>query len=315
MALRDCLVVVAAALVSSAAGAAEPQAALSPVVSGTVHQALFSIAMDGKNGYATGAAGEILGTDDGGQTWKAMTPAPTPLSLLGVTTSGGRTLAVGQKGLVLSLQDGKWKPIDSGSTSRLFSVQVNHKGDALAVGEFGTVLVSSDGGQHWRNAAPDWNSITEHGEEPHLYDALVDDSGAMTMAGEFGLILRSTDGGASWHELHRGDASIFGLAFDGQGRGYAVGQVGTVLRTDDDGKTWTTLSSGSQANLLAVQPISHDVVVISGVRGSLITHDGGQSWQTRAEGPLGSLWFSDLAGTADGVLVVGQAGEMVRMQP
>src|SRR3546814_10640102 len=81
-------------------------------MSGTVHQALFSISLYGNTGYATGAAGEILQTGDGGASWKTMTPAPTPLALLGVATRGGHTLAVGQKGLVLSLHDGKWTPVD-----------------------------------------------------------------------------------------------------------------------------------------------------------------------------------------------------------
>src|SRR3546814_1462841 len=53
MALRDYMVVLAAALVSSAVGAAEPAAKLSPVMSGTVHQALFSISLDGKIGRAS----------------------------------------------------------------------------------------------------------------------------------------------------------------------------------------------------------------------------------------------------------------------
>lgn len=310
------MVVVAAALVSSAVGAAEPPAAaLSSVVSGTVHQALFAISMDGKTGYATGVAGEVLQTRDGGKSWQAMTPAPTPLTLLGVSTRGGRTLAVGQQGLVLSLKDGKWTPVDSGSKSRLFSVRLDQKGDAVAVGEFGTVLVSSDGGQSWHSAAPDWKNFTTDGAEPHLYDAVIADNGEMTIAGEFGLILRSDDGGASWRALHHGDSSIFGLSLDAQGRGFAVGQVGTVLRTDDNGKSWTTLDSGSHANLLSVQAVSHDVVVISGIRGSLVTHDGGQTWQSRTEGALGNLWFSEMAATNDGVLVVGQMGQMVRLQP
>src|SRR3546814_8723920 len=89
MALRDYMVVLAAALVSSAVGAAEPAAKLSPMMSGTVHQALFSISLDGNTGYATGAAGEILQTGAGGASWKTMTPAPTPLALLGVATRGG----------------------------------------------------------------------------------------------------------------------------------------------------------------------------------------------------------------------------------
>lgn len=305
----------AAALVSGAVGAAP--APVAPVVSGTVHQALFSIALDGKKGYAVGAMGEILHSEDGGASWKPSTPAPTPLALLGVSTSGGRTLAVGQQGLVLSLQtDGSWKKVDSGSKSRLFAVHLNPRGEAVAVGEFGTVLASSDGGQQWRSVAPTWADYTEHGEEPHLYDAAIDDKGTMTVAGEFGLILRSEDAGASWQVLHRGDASIFGLGFDGSGRGFAVGQVGTILRSDEQGRNWTALASGSGANLLSVRPLSHDVIVVSGVRGSLLSQDGGQSWQARTEGPLGGLWFADLAGAADGgVLAVGQAGQMVRLQP
>src|SRR3546814_13250645 len=45
----------------------------------------------------------------------------------------------------------KWTPVDSGSKSRLFAVHLNPRGDAVAVGEFGTVLVSGDGGQSWRS--------------------------------------------------------------------------------------------------------------------------------------------------------------------
>src|SRR3546814_19812053 len=76
-------------------------------LSGTVHQALFSISLDGNTGYATGAAGEILQTGDGGESWKTMKPAPTPLALLGVATRGGHTLAAGQKGDRKSVLQGK----------------------------------------------------------------------------------------------------------------------------------------------------------------------------------------------------------------
>src|SRR3546814_16372721 len=129
-------------------------------MSGTVHQALFSISLYGNTGYATGAAGEILQTGDGGASWKTMTPAPTPLALLGVATRGGHTLAVGQKGLMLSLHDGKWTPVDSGSKSRLFAVHLNPRGDVVAIGEFVTVSVSGIGGTRSRNVVPDWNSYT-----------------------------------------------------------------------------------------------------------------------------------------------------------
>src|SRR3546814_19805677 len=105
----------------------------------------------------------------------------------------------------------KWTPVDSGSKSRLFAVHLNPRGDAVAVGEFGTVLVSGDGGQSWRNVAPDWNNYTEHGEEPHLYDAAVSDKGEITISGEHGLILRREDAGGSGRGLLRGEGEYFVL--------------------------------------------------------------------------------------------------------
>lgn len=51
-----------------AAGHAFPAATATPVITGTVHDALFAVSFDGKRGLAAGAPGYILETTDGAVT-------------------------------------------------------------------------------------------------------------------------------------------------------------------------------------------------------------------------------------------------------
>jgi photosystem II stability/assembly factor-like uncharacterized protein len=236
-----------------AAGLAQGAAAVTPLVTGTAHQALFSIATHGQVGIAVGAAGAIVESGDGGKSWKAVTPAPTPLSLLGVAVSQGHAIAVGQVGTILVMDSsGKWSKASAGTDNRLFAVSVNSAGEAVVVGGFGTVLHSADGGKTWTAIAPDWNGYAENGEQPHLYDVNIDDRGVITLCGEFGLILRSADAGKTWKTLHKGDASLFAMELKPGGNSYAVGQNGAMLRSTDGGNSWSDVSSGTGAILLGV---------------------------------------------------------------
>lgn len=300
----------------AAAIAAAPDVVPQPVVSGTVHQALFAIGFDSALGIAVGAGGEVQESTDRGASWKAVEPAPTQLALLGVGVSGKEALAVGQTGVVLRREaDGRWQSIDSGTKNRLFAVKLNAAGAAVAVGAFGTVLVSGDGGRQWRSAAPVWADYAVDGMEPHLYAADLSGDGAMTIAGEFGLILRSKDGGATWQLLHKGEASLFAMDLRPDGTGYAVGQSGAVLRTTDDGASWTPLQSGSGALLLSVHSEAGGEVVVTAMREVLISRDNGDSWQAVSAADVRNVWYSGVAqADADApVLAVGQAGRIVRI--
>src|SRR5260221_13188726 len=96
------LVVLAAGISACmAAFAGGVSSGLLPVVVGTPHEALFSIAFHESVGIAVGAGGAILQSGDAGKTWKPVTPAPTELSLLAVGVQQGRPAAVGRKGLGL----------------------------------------------------------------------------------------------------------------------------------------------------------------------------------------------------------------------
>ncbi len=294
-----------------------------PVVTGTVHQALFALSFDGQRGVAVGAAGEVQLTEDQGRSWALLEPAPTRLALLGVDLAGDRIIAVGQQGLIVTRSaEGQWRNADSTTKNRLFSVSLNPAGRAVVVGAFGTVLVSEDSGTTWASVAPAWADYAVDGMEPHLYATHIDAEGVITIAGEFGLILRSRNSGQDWELLHKGDASLFALQLRDDGVGYAAGQSGTVLRSADGGASWTALQTDSEALLLSVHGDGSGTVVASAMRDMVYSKDHGQSWQRVPAPQVLNAWYADLeqagdegaAASAD-LLAVGQAGQIVKIDP
>ena len=313
----------AIALGSSVVGASAGQspagtAPIAAVVNGTAHQALFALAFDGGDGIAVGAGGQMLASQDGGGSWQAVMPALTEQSLLGVAVVSGRAIAVGQAGLIFVRDaSGVWRPSTSGTEERLFAVSLNTDGVAVAVGAFGKVLKSVDGGLQWASVAPAWaEGYTEQGLEPHLYDVKVAPDGVITLVGEFGLILRSSDTGQGWTVLHKGEASLFALDLRLDGVGYAVGQGGVILRTTDGGATWAEVESGSAANLLGVRSSPDGYVVVTAMR-DMLASDDGLSWRRIEWGDFGSAWYSGVnvvgADAAENALVVGHSGRIVRI--
>lgn len=294
-----------------------PQAATAkPVVEGTVHDALFAVSFDGSKGLAAGAPGTILETTDGGQKWTPVKNVPTTLALLGVAVKGDHAIAVGQQGLILIRSGGEWKKVESGSAERLLSVSVNAKGAAVAVGAFGTVLSSTDGGASWTAIKPAWDQYAEAGTEPHMYASAIDDNGSITIAGEFSLILRRDAGTSEWKSLNKGDASLFALFIGSNNIGYAVGQNGTVLRSDNNGDTWTKANAGTNAILLGVHASNDGKVVVTGMREMRYSGDSGQTWAGVTGGGVNTLWYQGI-GQPEGSaapLAVGQAGRILRIE-
>ncbi|MDD3447092.1 MAG: hypothetical protein PHS60_16940, partial [Zavarzinia sp.] len=192
------------------------------------------------------------------------------------------------------------------------SIDMNAAGQAIAVGAFGTILVSDDAGKTWRKSVMDWARTNDEGFEPHVYAASIDASGAMTVVGEFEIILRSTDGGASWEVVHKGEASLFDLRIDAKGVGYAVGQKGRVLRTRDNGLTWETVESGTQTNLLGIAQGDDGTVLVTGIRAMLTGSDSSGSLTAVDAGDIDTTWYQPaIAAGKGGWIVGGHTGRIV----
>lgn len=299
-----------------ASGAGVVTASVDIVLSGAAHEAQFAVAFGSRRGVAVGSGGSIMASSDAGASWQREI-SPTTLALLGVDVSDTAAIAVGQQGVVLVRRstDAKWTVTKSGTDNRLFAVALNSRGSALAVGAFGTVIASRDGGETWQSVAPIWKNYAADGIDPHVYAACISADGVMMIAGEFGLILRSATGGATWELLHKGDASLFAMQLRDDGVGYAVGQSGTIVRSKDRGSTWNALPPISSANLLGVHSASDGRVVVTGMRDMLISGDGGETWAHVVTSDTTTSWYAGVAqaSLSAPIVMVGHAGQITHV--
>lgn len=105
---------------------------------------------DKKRWLVVGAGGVILASEDSGRTWKSQA-SPVKKSLQSVAWSDSHTATiVGDRGLILQSIDGSsWTERKSGTSFRLNAVEYVSPSIGFAVGQFGTVLRTDDGGRTW----------------------------------------------------------------------------------------------------------------------------------------------------------------------
>lgn len=123
-----------------------------------------------------------------------------------------------------------WVGYPAGTTETLRAVTFHSSGSpGIAVGEMGTIVVSTDGtGSIWTKVASpvgaDLLGVT-------MVDALVG-----WAVGKAGALLRTADGGQSWTTVSSGvSADLESVCFTSQSDGWAVGKAGTVLHTTSGG--------------------------------------------------------------------------------
>ena len=300
----------AAGLLAGVAATAEES--FSVRYQGIVHDALYDICFSGTQGFAVGIAGTVFTSADQGESWQPQ-GSLGPEAILGLYCGADTVLAVGQGGAIHRKRNGEWQRVDSGSDARLLDVSANRSGLAVAVGGFGTVLRSMDGGSSWEPLSFDWETLLDDFLEPHVYDVEVSEEGVITIVGEFALVLRSVDGGETWDMVHRGDASLFALDLSGD-VGYAVGQNGLILKSGDGGQTWTRQDAGTEANLLDVLVDRDGVVHVTGIRTLLQSGDGGNTWVASKAGDISYRWYQSLGLSESGVFMVGHSGRIVRIK-
>lgn len=121
----------------------------------------------------------------------------------------------------------------AGTISILNAVTMLSADTAIAVGESGTILTTTDGGETW--------TLQDSGTDASLNGvAFADDTTAIAVGSagmSHSLILRTTDGGKTWTIQDSGtQATLNGVAFADAKNGWAVG-FPAILNTTDGGVT------------------------------------------------------------------------------
>lgn len=219
----------------------------------------------------------------------------------------------------------------------LLGAAVTDSNRLVVVGERGMVLLSDDGGAHWRQGAvPVSVTLTA-----------VRFAGQQGVAvGHGGVVLTSSDGGEHWLlrlEGHRAaqlalqaakagdnpalidsaqqlvdegpDKPFLDVAIDQAGRLLVVGAYGMIFASPDLGKTWSSwmgrMNNPDGLHLYAIRQRGNDLLV-AGERGLVLRSvDNGTTFE-RLETPYkGSLFTAELPGDRD-IVVAGLKGSLLR---
>ncbi|MFH0813053.1 MAG: YCF48-related protein, partial [Pseudomonadota bacterium] len=142
-----------------------------------------------------------------------------------------------------------------------------------AVGYYGTILYSSDGGETWQSQ--------ESGTKELLTAVAFVDVDYGWIVGSQGVILSTSDGGKSWSKQISGtENDLTGVYFLNRMEGWAVGQLHTILRTSDGGKVWEVLSTGEELLLKDVRFLDSKKGFVVGEFGTILfTEDGGVTFK------------------------------------
>jgi photosystem II stability/assembly factor-like uncharacterized protein len=201
----------------------------------------------------------------------------------------------------------------------LLAVDGRQRSGATAVGKFGAIFYTADGGKIWqRRPSGTANTLTavSFSDAAHGY-----------IVGAGGVVLATADSGASWQAQQSGSKDqLLGVYALSANEAVGVGAFGTLIMTGDGGRTWSKqelkwdvlieriVKDGGylEPNLNAAFFSSRDNGWIVGEFGLVLhTGDGGKTWSSQRYGSdLPQLYavkfLDDRRGTA-----IGQAGSVI----
>lgn len=231
-----------------------------------------------------------------------MSPLADRTVMLGLTSTGSRFVAVGERGVVLLSDDQgqSWRQAQVPVSVSLTAIAFADTQIGWAVGHGGIVLKTEDGGEHWKlqidgrkiaqqmadsgrfseNEAMRWRR--EGADKPFL--ALqVNNAKSIQIVGAYGLAFRSGDGGDTWEffgdKLNNPKANHL-YAIEAQGKDiFIAGEQGCFFVSDDAGVSFRRLELPYKGSLFELHKTPKGLYAV-GMKGKLLfTSDLGKTWK------------------------------------
>jgi photosystem II stability/assembly factor-like uncharacterized protein len=275
---------------------------------GAVLKSVFFI--DSNTGWAVGGDGAAKRTINGGITWTYQRVGDR-LNFECVQFVDPQTGWIvggtfGELAVIFHTNDGgvTWasQTIDIGYPSYLYSVDFVDSLTGWAVGIYGKIVRTTDGGTTWIER------MSPTGAHLHSIDFVDPKNGWAVGTG--GVVIRTTNRGNTWELQDGAGASLLNsVCFTDLTTGWAAGGI-VIIHTTNGGQTWLPQNSGlTSDNLESIRFTDARTGWASGTNGTIIhTTNGGMEWTTQRvtspEETVYSLSFPDATtGWAVGVTV------------
>jgi photosystem II stability/assembly factor-like uncharacterized protein len=167
------------------------------------------------------------------------------------------------------------------------------------VGNFGSAVLSDDGGDTWRvvgGRLTDDYTVLEAATDRIAY-----------AGGNSGALARTTDAGQTWANVSPPTSlGIRAVAAPTASRLFVLADDGTVQRSDNGGVSYRLLNTGAPVGARAIVATDADHVVVIGTRGVRRSINGGESFSAVSDRDLrgAGLLMADTAGS--GIVAAGR---------
>ncbi|MES2258590.1 MAG: YCF48-related protein [Pseudomonadota bacterium] len=220
-------------------------------------------------GWAVGHDGVVLHSADGGKTWIKQLDGRIAASLFARyyqngPEAGGTRYKAAQAAIA--------KNYKAGAALPLLDVWFEDEQHGFAVGAFGLIAATADGGRNWEP----WLDRIDNPDLLSL-NAIRGGDGGLYAAGERGAIFRLDRAKGRFEHIATGyEGSFFGLAVGGSAV-LAYGLRGAVYRSPDRGQSWSAMPAQSNATISAG-------VVLAGSQRFVLATNGGELLVSDAAG-------------------------------
>lgn len=292
---------------AAALAAAGPVQALQPVAARIDRVQLFDAAALGPQLVTVGERGVVFVSDDRGAHWRQVASG-TESDLTAVHLSAQGAVSVGHRGhVVRTASPGQpWQAaqVELPEDNSLFDVVLEGM-QGWAVGSFGVIAQTADGGASWRGRRAMGDDF-----DKHLYGIARTSKGELLVAGENGTLLFSGDAGASWQVRPSPYVgSFFGVAVLEHDRLLVHGMRGHAYYSDDTAATWRPVQGVPPGlSIQGARRIDDGRVTLAGLEGVVfVSRDNGATFAMQRPVDRRTARVA-LAGPGQDLLVFGEGG-------
>lgn len=243
--------------------------------------------IDKDTGWIGGAGGMIQTSNNAGNNWTSQTTGASnsvnDIDINKFTLTG--FLGLYKIGWCVTNNGGIYKTTNGGfdwisqlspTTAHLYSVKGFSENVAIACGDSGKILKTTDGGTSW-------GTFVTGAVNGALRSLAFADENYGICVGDSATVLYTTNKGDTWTPDYTGPGSLtkknlFNVSarMPAMAEYIAVGEGGVILKTDDEGVSWNLLESGVKTKLSGISSPSDGISFVTGTKGTILkTTDGG----------------------------------------
>lgn len=277
----------------------------------------------GRTGWAAGHAGIILTSHDAGKTWVKQIDGNQVNKII----ADAFTNAVAEKKKILNtvsaeersrqqeeleelefqLTDAK-SFVDEGPSRPFLDIYFHDERNGYAVGTFGMIIQTFDGGESWSSPAP----LIENPDAYH-YTTIKPIVNILFLIGEKGFVSRSSNNGKSWKHLKTPyNGTFFDITGD-ENSIMLVGLRGNALLSSDRGENWIPVETGVKTTLSSAQILSDGRILVSRYAKSLMISNLTRTSLSKLPLSAGKAVSSFVLGRDDDFLITVGIGGITRI--